>query len=121
MLVADDHDSLRRLLVAMLQEHARLDVVADTGSGAEAVRLAIELQPDVALLDATMPGLGGLDAARAIHEGSPGVAVVIFSGSPPTSTSATPGVLAWLTKGEPMRDTIDRLLAVLDEHRGASP
>lgn len=121
VLVVDDHEQLRRLVVAVLGGHARLDVVGDTGSGVEAVRLVGELRPDVVVLDASMPDLGGLDAVPLISEASPDTEVVIFSGAPPAGAGLPAGVLAWLTKGEPMDDTIERLLAALDARRNAGP
>ncbi|ACZ29135.1 two component transcriptional regulator, LuxR family [Xylanimonas cellulosilytica DSM 15894] len=69
VLLADDDARLRSVYRKLLDRTEGFVVVAETGDGAEAVRLARERTPDVALLDVQMPGLSGLDAARAILAG----------------------------------------------------
>lgn len=104
----------------MLDKEPRLQVVGDTGSSTEAVRLATELRPDVLLLDHSMPDRPGSEVVPLVADAAPDVDVVVFSGAPP-SGDPPDGVLAWLTKGEPMNDTIERLLTVLDQRRGHRP
>lgn len=87
-------------------------MIGDIRSGADAVGLAGELQPDV-VLDAPPPDLGGPDPVPLIAAVAPAVDVVNFSGARPAGSGQSAGVLAWLTKGEPMGETTDRLLAVL--------
>ena len=65
MVVAEDEAIIRLDLVETLRDEG-FDVVADTGRGDEAVLLAAEHRPDVAILDVKMPGLDGIEAARAI-------------------------------------------------------
>jgi DNA-binding NarL/FixJ family response regulator len=65
LLVADDHDVVREGVRAILEREG-FDVVAEARDGREAVRLAEELLPDVAILDLSMPHLNGLDAGRQI-------------------------------------------------------
>ena len=65
VVVAEDEAIIRLDLVETLREEG-FDVVADTGRGDEAVRLVVEHDPDVAILDVKMPGLDGIEAARAI-------------------------------------------------------
>jgi two-component system, NarL family, invasion response regulator UvrY len=81
VLVADDHALIRRLLHHAIDEHEGVEVVGETGDGDGAVRLARALAPDVVVLDLVMPGLGGLEAAAAIRDAVPGVAILIFSAS----------------------------------------
>jgi len=78
ILVVDDHHMLREALVGML-EAAGFEVVGAVGDGADATSLAVELTPDVVLMDLSMPVLNGLDATRLLREVVPGVAIVIFS------------------------------------------
>lgn len=66
LLLADDHDVVREGLVAMLNSTDGLEVTAHTSSGQEAVSLARSLQPDIALLDVSMPDLSGIEATRQI-------------------------------------------------------
>jgi DNA-binding NarL/FixJ family response regulator len=69
VLLADDHTLLLEGLSKLLQDE--MDLVGTACSGTEAVEMAVELQPDVVVLDISMPGLNGLDAARQIRERVP--------------------------------------------------
>ena len=64
ILLADDHTMMRQGLRRVLEEQTDWEVVAETSDGAEAVRRAVELTPDIAILDITMPRLNGIEAAR---------------------------------------------------------
>jgi DNA-binding NarL/FixJ family response regulator len=70
LLVADDHTVVRAGLVAIFDSHADLEVVAEASDGLEAVELALQHEVDLAVLDVSMPGLTGLQAARRIRERS---------------------------------------------------
>jgi DNA-binding NarL/FixJ family response regulator len=69
ILLADDHQIVRQGLKALLEREG-FDVAAEASDGLEAVRLARDLQPDVAVLDIGMPLLNGLDAARQVLQAS---------------------------------------------------
>lgn len=71
VLVADDHRILREGIRRILEANADLSVVAEADTGEEAVRLAGELTPDVAVIDVTMPRLSGIEAIRRIRNVSP--------------------------------------------------
>ncbi|HTV51259.1 MAG TPA: response regulator transcription factor [Steroidobacteraceae bacterium] len=79
LLVADDHELFRRGLVAALAERTEWTVVAEAANGREALRLAAELAPDIAILDLSMPELNGLDAAREMLQLRPAIRVLILS------------------------------------------
>jgi DNA-binding NarL/FixJ family response regulator len=78
VLLADDHTMLRQSLRRALTEHG-LDVVGEAGDGEDAARLAIELSPDVVLMDVSMPVLDGVEATRVIRDRAPTVQVVILT------------------------------------------
>ena len=78
VLLADDHTMLRQSLRRALTENG-LDIVGEAGDGEEAARLAIELQPDVVLMDVSMPVLDGVEATRVIRDRAPAVQVVILT------------------------------------------
>src|ERR1035441_10319827 len=65
LLLAEDHPVYRDGLRQIIRTDAALSILQETGNGAEALRLARELRPDIAILDIDLPGLNGLDIARA--------------------------------------------------------
>ena len=79
ILLADDHTLVRQGLRRILEEQPDWQVVAETGNGLDAVRLAADLQPDVVVLDIGMPQLNGLEAARQITRRVPSARVLILS------------------------------------------
>jgi signal transduction histidine kinase/ActR/RegA family two-component response regulator len=79
-LIVDDTPDIRVLLRMALETIGRFDVVGEAGDGAEAVRLATSLHPDVVLLDLAMPVMDGLQATPEIRRNSPETKIVILSG-----------------------------------------
>lgn len=79
VLIADDHTMVRQGLHALLQADPELEVVGEAGDGREAVRYARELQPDVVVMDLTMPGMDGLEATRLIKQSVPQVQVLALT------------------------------------------
>jgi two-component system response regulator NreC len=79
VLLADDHAVLRAGLKALLATQPDLETVAETGEGNDAVRLAENLQPDVLLLDVTMPANEHFAALRAVRERAPNVRVLLLT------------------------------------------
>lgn len=83
VLIADDHTVVRAGLRALLEGEPDLDVIAEAGSGEEAVRLGARLTPDVVLMDLRFAGPGrgidGVEAARRLGARVPGVAVVMLT------------------------------------------
>jgi DNA-binding NarL/FixJ family response regulator len=79
VLLADDHTLVRAGMHALLSELPGVEVVAETGDGREALRLVRERKPDIALIDISMPGLNGLEAARRIVHDHPTTRVIIVS------------------------------------------
>ena len=79
VLLADDHALVRAGLRALLHSLGGIEVVAEAGSGDEAVEATQRHQPDVVLMDIAMPGLNGLDAAVRILKQSPSVRLIILS------------------------------------------
>ena len=78
--IVDDHDLVREGIRAILEQDPTFQVVAETGDGQEAVRLATRLRPDVMLMDVHLPGgLGGLEATEAIVTDCPEVRVIILT------------------------------------------
>ncbi|MEO8258449.1 MAG: response regulator transcription factor [Acidobacteriota bacterium] len=79
ILLGDDHTLLRQGLRKILQERPEWEVVAEAGDGREAVRQALAVQPDVAILDISMPLMNGIEATRQIVRRLPDLHVLILS------------------------------------------
>ena len=79
ILIADDHDLMRRGVKALLQSHPGWEICGEAHTGREAVTKAQELRPDIAILDVSMPDLNGVDAAKRIHKESPDTEILILS------------------------------------------
>ncbi len=80
VLVCDDVEAFRALMRFTLQEDPEIEVVGEAPDGMAAIKAAERLQPDVVLLDLTMPILDGIDALPTLLERAPGARVVALSG-----------------------------------------
>ncbi len=102
-LVVDDHPLTRAALVGLLEQHG-FPVVGEAGDGEEAVGLSRQLQPDLVLLDLSMPGVGGLEALPRVRAAAPDCEVVVLtaSGTEENLLSAIrAGAAGYLLKTEP--------------------
>jgi DNA-binding NarL/FixJ family response regulator len=79
IMLADDHEVVRKGLRVMLETRKGWEVCGEALNGREAVRLAAELQPDIAVIDLSMPELDGLEATRQIKREAPGTEVLVFT------------------------------------------
>jgi DNA-binding NarL/FixJ family response regulator len=114
VLLADDHAVVRFGLRALL-EMSGMEVVAEAGEGREALRLVEELAPDVAILDVTMPGLNGIEAAAVLRERSPATRVVILSmhsNREHVHRALAAGASAYLLKGSASEEIVEAIRTV---------
>jgi DNA-binding NarL/FixJ family response regulator len=79
ILIADDHELFRRGLQSVLSDVPEWQVVAEVADGAEAVKRAVELTPDIVVIDLSMPRLNGLDATRQIRSLAPATQVLMVT------------------------------------------
>ncbi len=79
VLIADDHAMVREGMRRMFEREKDIEVVGEAGDGEEAVSLADELRPDVAIMDISMPKLDGIEATREVKRRCPSVTVLILS------------------------------------------
>jgi DNA-binding NarL/FixJ family response regulator len=79
IFIADDHEIVRSGVRNLIESHGGYTCVGEAASGREAVRMAEELQPDVAIVDVTMPELNGIEAARQILKLCPKTKVLVFT------------------------------------------
>jgi DNA-binding NarL/FixJ family response regulator len=79
VLIADDHVLFREGLRALLARDPEIEVVAEAGDGRSAVRMALELLPDVVMMDLTMPEMNGIEATRQIVGNNGGIGILVLS------------------------------------------
>jgi len=80
ILLAEDHVVVRQGTRELLEREADFEIVGEAGDGEQAVRLASELQPDVIIMDVSMPKMSGVEATRQIKALLPSVAVLVLTG-----------------------------------------
>lgn len=110
ILIADDHELLRRGLVAELSQVPGWVVVAEVANGRAAVASAAELKPDLVVLDLTMPELNGLEAARRILSADPGTRILILTAH--ESEQLVREVLSVGARGYVLKSDAGRILVV---------
>ncbi len=79
ILLADDHEIVRRGLKALLQERPEWEVCGEAANGRDAIELAARFQPEIAIVDLMMPDLNGLETTRQIRKVSPRTQVLVFT------------------------------------------
>jgi NarL family two-component system response regulator LiaR len=79
VMIVDDHEMVRQGASSYLEAQPDIVVVAQAGSGEEAIKLARELIPDVVLMDLVMPGMDGVDATRKIKDTTPRTQIIILT------------------------------------------
>jgi DNA-binding NarL/FixJ family response regulator len=114
VLLADDQPLFREGLHTLLSLQADLDVVGEAHNGAEAVRLAAELKPDVVLMDVQMPELDGVAATRRLHAELPACRVILlttFDDDEYVFEGLRAGALGYLLKDAPSARLVDAIRA----------
>jgi DNA-binding NarL/FixJ family response regulator len=116
VLIADDHPVVRRGLSALLSTVDGFEVVGEATDGAEAVREAQLLRPDVVLMDVRMPDLDGVEATRRIRKAVPDTNVLMltmYDDDATVFTAMQAGARGYLLKGAEQDDITDAIRAVV--------
>jgi two-component system, NarL family, response regulator NreC len=114
VLLADDHPIVRDGLRAILREEG-FEVIAEASDGHEAVRLSQELEPEIAVLDISMPLLNGIDAAKEILKSAPKTKVVLltmYTDERYVLASLRAGITAYVLKNKATSSLVQALRAV---------
>src|SRR5712691_1366113 len=120
ILLADDHPIVREGLQAVLETQADFEVIAEAASGDEALRLALELQPDIILLDLEMPIMDGVEATRRLHQLQPSQRIIVFTAFDNDERiihAVQAGAVGYLLKGAPREDIFNAIRVTM---RGGS-
>ena len=115
VLLADDHVLVREGTRQLLEREEDIQVVAEAGDGEEAVRLAAQTRPDVALVDIAMPKLNGIESTSQIKEVSPATAVLILTAYDDDQyvfALLEAGAAGYLLKSVRGRDLVEAIRAV---------
>ncbi|MGH3322571.1 MAG: response regulator [Streptosporangiaceae bacterium] len=120
VLLVDDHGLFRRGLELILQQESDIEVVGEASDGAEAARMAVQLEPDVVLLDVRMPRRHGIEACSAIRSDVPTAKIVILTVSDEEEDlfeAVKAGASGYLLKSIPVDEVAASVRAV---HEGQS-
>ncbi|MEY3883858.1 MAG: hypothetical protein RIS87_1366 [Pseudomonadota bacterium] len=118
LILVDDHAVVRSGLRRLLELNKSIEVVAEAGCGEQAYQRYGELQPDIVVMDISMPGMGGLESARRIIQRYPAAKIIIFSmhaSASFASQALKSGVRAYVAKTGAVEDLI---LAVIEVSSG---
>jgi two-component system, NarL family, nitrate/nitrite response regulator NarL len=117
VLIADDHALFAEALEAILATDARFEIVALARDGRQAVELAESLQPNVVLMDISMPVLDGFAATKQLRERVPDASVLMLTGSnarDDVDKARTAGAAGYVTKDRIAGSLIDAILEVVE-------
>lgn len=115
VLIADDDEDTRILLSEALKDDGTVDLVGAARDALEAIQMAVELEPDVVVLDWLMPGGGGSKAAMEIKQRVPSARIIALTGLDPTQASydmMQAGAVGFLSKGCTTSELIEGIRSV---------
>ncbi len=124
ILLVDDHTIVRQGLLALLSTQADVAVVGEAGSAAEAIDLARDLRPDVAVMDLSLPDRSGPDAIAGVRAASPQTQVLVLSmhdSEDYVRPALRAGARGYLVKGSGLQDLVAAIRAVFHGHAFFSP
>jgi DNA-binding NarL/FixJ family response regulator len=117
ILIADDHPMVRAGLKHSLSIEPGFEIIAEASDGEEALRLSLELMPDVAIIDIAMPKMNGIDVTKKIKQTFPQIAVLIltiYSDKEHILGTLESGAAGYLTKNASDADIIRTILAIMN-------
>ena len=124
VLVVDDHTVIRRGIQNILRAWPEWEISGEASSGEEAVELTKALQPDIVLMDISMPGMGGLEATKLIRKICPRAKILLLTlhDSPEwAETALRAGARGYVLKSDPEGELLKALTVVAGNGVYASP
>jgi DNA-binding NarL/FixJ family response regulator len=117
ILLVDDNRAIRRALRRFFERHTGFGVCGEAGDGQEAIDKALEVHPDLIILDLSMPRMGGLEAARELRRRIPMVPLILLTlhaaATNPAETAAA-GVDAVVSKTEGLDVLVEKVHSLLE-------
>jgi two-component system, NarL family, response regulator LiaR len=113
VLIADDHRLFAEALEAILTAESTIEVVGRARNGAEALEMALDLAPDVVVMDISMPVMDGVEATRRIREARPEACVLMLTGSTTAADvdrSRDAGAAGYVTKDRIASELVDAIV-----------
>lgn len=120
LLIVDDHDLVRTGLRHIVSGDPGIEVVGEAGNGEEAILKNRDLQPDVVLLDISMPGLSGFEVTKRLRQATPDARIIILTvhaESPYPSKLLDAGATGYLTKGCEASELLEAIHSVAEGKR----
>ena len=115
LLIVDDHELVRVGLRRILADYPAIEIVGEAANGETAIRLSHRLQPDVVLLDISMPGLSGVELTTRLRQARPAVAILVLTvhdAAPYPERLMAAGAAGYLTKGCPATEIVQAIRTV---------
>lgn len=124
VLIVDDHPIMRIGIAAIIQAHNQMSVAGQAGTAGEALRLFVETNPDITLMDLRLPDQNGVAAIRQIRAKSPDAKIIVlttYEGDEDIHQALQAGAMGYLIKGMPHEALISALLRVYNGNRFLPP
>jgi DNA-binding NarL/FixJ family response regulator len=124
ILVADDHEFVRRAICGVLRTEPDFRILCEVKDGAEAIRKSKEMQPDVVVLDVSMPEPGGFEAARQILAVAPKTEIILLTEHAVTEMARAAlksGIRGYVVKSNAAKDLVNAVRAVIRHEQYVSP
>ena len=114
VVLVDDHAVVRNGLALQLQEQPDIEIAGEAADGKAAVKVVRKVRPDVVTMDVSMPGMGGVEAARVIHAEFPGVRIIglsMFEEAKQAAAMREAGAVSYLSKSASFDTLLDAIRA----------